>query len=123
VFSDNEIELSVFALPLAGNEWRLGNVFHRGSRPLDWPDDRLIIGCDDRLEDRFWIVHIFGALEDIDRYLDQRMLKTNWLRPRPVRRLGIGVGELLATLASQTGLERMVWCPPDFTRKPVAARA
>src|SRR5215831_5005040 len=123
VFGNDEIELAVLALPLPGDQWRLGDVLHRRPGPLDWANDRLVVGRDDRFENRFRVTHVFGPLKNVYRHLEQRVLKANRLRPRPVRCLGVGFGELLATLAGQAGFERMVWRPPDLAREPVATPA
>src|SRR3974390_636791 len=84
VLGDDKIELAVLALPLSGNKWRLGDILHRGAGPLNRPYDRLIVCSDDRFEYRFRIIHVFRALEDVDRHLEQSVLESDGLCPRPV---------------------------------------
>src|SRR5665811_2634221 len=50
-------------------------------------------------------------------------LEADRLRPRPVGRLGVAVGELLGALVGKAGLERVMRRPPDFAGEPVAAFA
>src|SRR5262249_47653154 len=55
VGGDDEVELVALALPLAGDERRLGDVLHRLARPLHRPDNGLVVGGDNGIEDRFWL--------------------------------------------------------------------
>src|SRR5580704_11977830 len=68
VLGDDELELVVHALPLAGHQRSLGDVLHRLAGPLHGPDDRAVVGGDYRVEDRLRL-EAFGALEHIDRDL------------------------------------------------------
>src|SRR6187401_2280171 len=96
VLGDHKIELSVLALPLASNQWRLGDVLDRRAGPLDRSDDRLVVGSHDCIEDGFGVARILCALKHIDGDFKERMLKPDGLRPWAVRRLGVCIGELLA---------------------------
>src|SRR5690242_7656578 len=51
------------------------------------------------------------------------MLEADRLRPRSVCGLGIGIGEFAAALSRQSGLERMIWRPPDFAGETISASA
>src|SRR5579872_7033453 len=44
VFGDDELECGGLALPLAGDQRRLGHVLHRLAAPFHRPDHRMIIG-------------------------------------------------------------------------------
>src|SRR5262245_4696194 len=123
VFGYDQIELAVLSLPLSGNERSLGDILHRRSRPMNWTDDRLVVGRDDGFQNRLRIAQILRALEDVDRNLEQRVLEADWLSPWPVRRSRIGVGELMAALARKARFERVAWRPPDFAGESITARA
>src|SRR5262245_6522513 len=123
VFGYDQIELAVLSLPLSCNERSLGDVFHRRSGPLNWTDDRLVIGRHDRFQNGLRIPQILRALEDVDRNLKQCVLETDRLGPRPVRCPGIGIGKLSTTLPREARFERVVWRPPDLAGQPIAARA
>src|SRR5262245_17216888 len=123
VLSDDEVERIALALPLTRDQWRLGHVLHRAAAPAHRPDDRVVLRRLDRIEDRLRIAEIARALEHVDRDLEQRMLEADRLRPRPLRRARIGVGQFARALAGEPRLERMVWRPPDLGREPVAAGA
>src|SRR5690349_6479037 len=118
VGDDDEVELVALALPLAGDEGRLGDVLHRLAGPFHRPDHRVVVGRDDRGEDSLR-VEALGALEHVDRHFEQRVLEADRLRPWPLGCARIGMGELLRALASETRLERMVRRPPDLAGEPV----
>src|SRR5262249_41193333 len=61
VGDDDEVELVALALPLAGDERGLGDVLHRLPGPLHRPDHRVVVGGDDRGEDRLRVEPL-GAL-------------------------------------------------------------
>src|SRR5579859_4437166 len=102
VFGDDELECGGLALPLAGDQRRLGHVLHRLPGPFHRPDHRMIIGGHDGIEDRLRI-DALGPLENVDRHLEQGMLIADRLRPRPLGRGRIGVGERLGALAGEAG--------------------
>src|SRR5262249_56623608 len=85
VLGDDEVEGIALALPLAGDERRLGDVLDRLAGPAHRPDDRIVVRGRDRLENRLRIAQALCALEDVDRDLEQRVLEADRLRPRPLR--------------------------------------
>src|SRR6516165_10148991 len=85
------------------------------------PDNRIVVGRDDRIEDRFWL-HAFCALEHVDRDFEQRVLIADRLRPWPLGGIGISIGELLGALPGKARSERIIRRPPDFAGQAVAAR-
>src|SRR4051794_11151481 len=66
VLRNDKIELAVLALPLAGDERRLGHVLHRLSGPLDRADDGFVVGRGDRIQDRLRVARVLCALEHVD---------------------------------------------------------
>src|SRR5262249_21631422 len=122
VGGDDQVEAVALALPLSGDERRLGDVLDGLAGPLHRADHRFGIGRAHRIEYRFRLhrlralVHVYGDLE-------QRVLEADRLRPRPFGCVDVGVGEFLRALPGETGLERMVWRPPDFRGEAVAACA
>src|SRR5215472_5467171 len=89
VFGDDKLEGVALALPLAGDERRLGDVLHRLAGPFHRPDHRMIVGGHDGIEDGFRF-DALGPLEDVDRHFEQRVLIADRLRPGPLGRARIG---------------------------------
>src|ERR1035437_1197074 len=119
VRGDHQLGLAGLALPLPGDQRGLGDVLHRRPGPVDRPNHRLVVCGYDRLQDRLRIAQVLGALEHVDSPFEQRVLEADWLRPRPVGRLGVAVGELLGALAGKAGRERVTRRPPVFAGESV----
>ena len=75
-----------------------------------------------RRENRFRIERLC-TLYHVDRDFEQGMLETDRLRPWPLGRSDVDIGELRRALAGESRLERVTRCPPNFAGEPVAARA
>src|SRR5947208_3613430 len=91
VRGNDQVETVALALPLPGNERSLSHILDGLAGPLHGADYRFVVGGDHGIEDRLGVERL-RALEHVESNLEQRVLETDRLRPRPFSGDYIGIG-------------------------------
>src|SRR5258708_8264057 len=92
----NEFKSVASLSPLAGNQRCFADIFNWFTRPLDRPDNRMIVGCHNRLQNRSWFVQVLGPLQDIHTHLQNSMFKPQEFNPPPPAQMPSALPQLLA---------------------------
>ena len=98
--------------PLAADERRSADVFHRAALPADVPDQGVEVGAENGVTNGFLLRNVLGPLEHVRRDLEERVCVAERLVPLLAAGRFVGIGKLLCALSRQGRLERATRRPP-----------